>query len=75
MVHLAAYLGSDDWEGQLAGNVIGTYNVFEAARLAGVQRVVFASSGNAVRGFEQVAPYEAIAAGRYDEVPARSSRA
>ena len=33
VVHLAAYLGSDDWEGQLAGNVIGTYNVFEAARL------------------------------------------
>ena len=69
VVHLAAYLGSDDWHQQLAGNVIGTYNVFEAARLAGVKRVVFASSGNAVRGFEQVAPYEAIAAGRYDEVP------
>ena len=69
VVHLAAYLGSDDWQGQLAGNVIGTYNVFEAARLAGVKRVVFASSGNAVRGFEQVAPYAAIAAGRYDEVP------
>ena len=69
VVHLAAYLGSDDWEGQLAGNVIGTYNVFEAARLAGVKRVVFASSGNVVRGFEQVAPYEAIAASRYDEVP------
>ena len=31
VVHLAAYLGSDDWPGQLAGNVIGTYNVFEAA--------------------------------------------
>ena len=69
VVHLAAYLGSDDWQGQLAGNVIGTYNVFEAARAAGVKRVVFASSGNAVRGFEQVAPYEAVAAGRYDAVP------
>lgn len=74
VVHLAAYLGSDDWQGQLAGNVIGTYNVFEAARLAGVKRVVFASSGNAVRGFEQVAPYDAIAAGRYDEVPEGFSR-
>ena len=69
VVHLAAYLGSDDWEGQLAGNVIGTYNVYEAARLAGVKRVVFASSGNAIRGFERVPPYEAIANGRYDEVP------
>ncbi len=69
VVHLAAYLGSDDWEGQLAGNVIGTYNIYEAARLAGVKRVVFASSGNAIRGFERVPPYEAIANGRYEEVP------
>ena len=69
VVHLAAYLGSDDWQGQMASNVIGVYNVFEAARLAGVKRVVFASSGNAVRGFEQVPPYEAVAAGRYHEVP------
>lgn len=69
VVHLAAYLGSDDWEGQLAGNIIGTYNVYEAARLAGVKRVIFASSGNAVRGFEQVQPYQAIAEGRYEDVP------
>ena len=69
VVHLAAYLGNDDWEGQLAGNVIGPYNIYEAARLAGVKRVIFASSGNAIRGFERVPPYEAIAAGRYDEVP------
>ena len=27
VVHLAAYLGSQDWEGQHAGNVLGTYNV------------------------------------------------
>lgn len=68
VVHLAAYLGDDAWEGQLSGNVIGTYNVYEAARLAGVKRVVFASSGNAIRGFERVHPYDAIAAGRYKEV-------
>lgn len=68
VVHLAAYLGSDDWEGQLRGNVIGTYNVYEAARLAGVKRVVFASSGATIRGFEKVPPYDAIAAGRYEDV-------
>ena len=50
VVHLAAYLGSQDWEGQHAGNVLGTYNVFEASRRAGVKRVIFASSGNAIRG-------------------------
>ena len=67
-VHLAAYLGSDDWPGQLNGNIVGTYNVFEAARLAGVKRVVFASSGNTIRGFERLEPYKALVEGRYDDV-------
>ena len=69
VVHLAASLDGDNWESQLSANVIGTYNVYEAARLSGVKRVVFASSGSAIRGFEFVPPYDAIAAGRYDEVP------
>ena len=71
VVHLAAYLEDDAWEGQLSANVIGTYNVFEAARLAGVKRVVFASSGRAVSGFESVPPYDAMVEGRYDEAPGR----
>ena len=70
VVHLAAYLGGQDWEGQHAGNVVGTYNVYEAARLAGVKRVVFASSGMAIRGFQRIPPYSDIAAGNYDRVPA-----
>ncbi len=69
VVHLAAYLGDQNWEGQLNGNVIGVYNVYEAARLAGVKRVIFASSGNAIRGFERVAPYSDIAVGNYENVP------
>ena len=69
VVHLAAYLGSDDWEGQMRGNIAGTYNVFEAARQAGVKRVVFASSGNAIRGYERDEPYRSIAAGDYASVP------
>jgi uronate dehydrogenase len=74
VVHLAAYLGSENWEGQLSGNIIGTYNVYEAARLSGVKRVVFASSGSTVTGFEQIEPYKAIVEGRYDAVPAQFSR-
>ena len=70
VVHLAAYLGGRDWEGQHSANVLGTYNVFEASRRAGVGRVIFASSGNAIRGFELIPPYSRIAAGEYDKVPA-----
>src|SRR5216683_2881146 len=44
VVHLAGYMEGDDWPGLLQTNVIGTYNVFEASRLAGVKRVIFASS-------------------------------
>ena len=70
VVHLAAYLGSPDWEGHLAGNIVGTYNVYEAARLAGVKRIVFASSNQTCGSFERVTPYSDICAGRYDRVPA-----
>jgi len=69
VVHLAAYLGGADFEGHLSGNLVGAYNVYEASRLAGVKRVVFASSGAAATGFERIAPYDAIAEGRYDQVP------
>ena len=69
VVHLAASLDGGNWESQLTNNVIGVYNVYEAARLAGVKRVVFASSGGAIRAFEFVPPYDAIAAGRYEDVP------
>ena len=69
VVHLAAYQGAKDWEGHLRTNIVGTYNVFEAARLAGVRRVIYASSGNVARGFESLPPYDAITSGRFDCVP------
>ena len=44
VVHLAGNpLGSAPWEEILNSNIIGTYNLFEAARQSGVRRVVFAS--------------------------------
>ena len=69
VVHLAAYLGGDSWEGHLSANLIGPYNVYEAARRTGVKRVIFASSGMVIRGYTQEEPYKAILEGRYQDVP------
>ena len=60
VVHLAAHSGDASWEVLLPHNVIGTYNVFEAARRSGVGRVVFASSGSSVSGRELVEPYRSL---------------
>jgi len=49
VVHLAATPHvSSPWEEVLHSNIVGTRNVFEAAREAGVGRVVFASSNHVV---------------------------
>jgi nucleoside-diphosphate-sugar epimerase len=69
VVHLAAVVAGDaPLEALLPTNMVGTYNVFEAARRAGVRRVVFASSGATVSGWERELPYQALVAGRYDQV-------
>ncbi len=68
VIHLAAKISdSAGWPDLLATNVIGTRHVFEAARECGVKRVVFASSGATVSGWEQVEPYKSVVEGRYDE--------
>jgi nucleoside-diphosphate-sugar epimerase len=53
VVHLAASsaVGSP-WDAVLNSNLIGAYNVFEAARRAGVPKVVFASSNHAIGTYE-----------------------
>lgn len=53
IVHLAGSSAvSSSWEAVLESNIIGLRNVFEAARITGVPRVVFASSNHAVGTFE-----------------------
>jgi nucleoside-diphosphate-sugar epimerase len=53
VVHLAATSAVDSgWDAVLHSNLVGTRNVFEAARLAGVRQVVFASSNHAVGTYE-----------------------
>ncbi|MDR0345550.1 MAG: NAD(P)-dependent oxidoreductase [Nocardiopsaceae bacterium] len=48
VIHLAAIPGEAPWERILAANIGGTYAAFEAARRAGVPRVIYASSNHAV---------------------------
>jgi len=67
VIHLAAKISDAyGWDDLHATNVVGTRNVFEAAREAGAKRVVFASSGATVAGWELVEPYKSLVAGRYE---------
>lgn len=53
VLHLAAASSVDArWDHVLTDNIMGTYNVFEAAREAGARRVVFASSNHVVGMYE-----------------------
>ncbi len=57
LIHLA---GDPDpeaaWESLLANNIVGTRNVFEAAREAGVKRVILASSSHVTGAYEGFDP-------------------
>ena len=48
VIHLAGMAGEGPWEHVVQANINGTYGVFEAARRAGVSRVIYASSNHAV---------------------------
>ncbi len=58
VIHLAGISGEAPWEQIAAANIGGTYVAFEAARRAGVGRVIFASSNHAV-GFTPRAAFPA----------------
>jgi uronate dehydrogenase len=48
IVHLGGQSTEAPWETMLNANIIGGYNLFEAAKRQGVKRVVFASSNHVV---------------------------
>src|SRR5476649_2499637 len=48
VIHLGGYSVEGTWEQILNSNIIGCHNMFEAARQAGVKRLIFASSNHAV---------------------------
>ncbi len=78
VVHLGANGGPVDpsatpeqaqWQRILNSNIIGTYNVFEAARQAGVKRVIFASTGQVTWNYEQEPPLAQVIEGKYPGQP------
>jgi uronate dehydrogenase len=48
IVHLGGQSVEAPWETILSANIVGAYNLFEAARRAGVKRIVFATSNHAM---------------------------
>ena len=48
IVHLGGFGVEGPWDTILNANIVGCYNLFDAAHRAGVKRVVFASSNHAV---------------------------
>ena len=70
VVHLAARAGERfPWDDLQSTNIQGTFNVLKAAVDAGCSRVVFASSGATVSGYELVEPYKTLTSGDYTHVP------
>ena len=69
IVHLAAEPAHDaPWDAVLPNNIIGTRNVFEAARVCGIRRIIFASSNHATGMYERDHPYHHIVRGEYEKV-------
>ena len=73
--HQAADGGSastvaEDVAGYMSTNVVGAYNVYEAAHRAGVKRVIFASAGASVFNYVTEEPYLSMAEARWGDVPA-----
>lgn len=68
VVHMAATW--DFFEDILPHNLVGAYNLFEASKEAGVERIVAASTIQVSVGQHHNEPYRSIAAREYDDVPA-----
>jgi len=69
VVHLAADPEGRVWESALNNNIIATHNVFEACRLAGVKRIVAASSIMVSQGHREQEPYRAMMERRHKDIP------
>jgi uronate dehydrogenase len=68
LVHLAADPDGREWESVLSNNIVGAYNIFEASRLAGVQRVIYASTNQVIFGYMKDDPYRLFLMGGSQEL-------
>ncbi|MHA1153135.1 MAG: NAD-dependent epimerase/dehydratase family protein [Alphaproteobacteria bacterium] len=68
IIHLGGFSVEGDWPTILGANIIGTYNLFEAARVEGVKRIVFASSNHAMGFYRRD---ETVDHGRYPRPDSR----
>ena len=69
VLHLAASTMAGNWASLLATNIVGVRNVYEAARIQGVKRVVNISSGATILGYGLESPYKDLLAGEYEKLP------
>lgn len=69
VVHMAADPAGGQWASVLRNNIIGAYNVFEACRQAGVNRIVAASTIQVSTGHRMQEPYCAVSNGRLEPLP------
>ncbi|NRF66970.1 NAD(P)-dependent oxidoreductase [Aquincola sp. S2] len=66
VVHLGGIAVEAAWEPIQAANITGVYHLYEAARLNGVRRIVFASSNHVVGFYRQHEVIDALAPPRPD---------
>lgn len=66
VLHFGGIPEEDRWDRILSANIAGAHNVWEAARLAGVKRIVFASSNHAIGMYRRTRRIDTDAAPRPD---------
>jgi uronate dehydrogenase len=66
VVHLGGLSKEGSFAQLAADNIMGTYNVFEATRLEGVRRIVFASTGHVTGFYPREQPIDETAPPRPD---------
>ena len=60
VIHMGGSRGDVPAETHIKANVTGVYNLFEACRIAGVKRVVAASTGAVIAGYEKDDPFKSL---------------